>query len=128
MATELMKKEVSFGGGNEAIVIVNRLGDIPGGVSLNTEGYTLPEIKAGQVVYKDADGSFKPLPVSGEAYDEAIATAELNYVGVVVRSVPTSAPSVAVMTIGQVNGKALPYPVTDEIKTALRGKIEFLHV
>lgn len=123
MATaELFKGQKTFGGGNDSIIIARHVADLPGGATLDTTGFTDPTIKAGHVIYKDAEGNYKPVPVTDGAY----TTIDGSYVGVVIRSVPTTMPVVAILTAGQVNAKASPFPVTDEIATALP-RIEFLY-
>ena len=106
----------------DSIVIVKALTDIPGGVILDTSAYEGDVICSGHIIVKDTAGNYKPLGVSGSAY------AELNTdvpVGVLRATIlkNTKAP---VVTSGQINGAASPYPVTKAIATALP-RIEFLY-
>lgn len=107
----------------DSIVIVNALGDVPGGRTLDVSGVAegTTVIAAGHVIVKTADGAYKPLGVTGTAY-AAIASGE-TAVGILKASVLVSDPRAAIMTIGQVNSaaaaKAVGAPYTDAIKTAL---------
>jgi len=107
-----------FDAGIESVVIVSYIEGIPGGRSLNVEGYTPSVIKAGHVVIKEtATGDYKPMPVSGDAY--ATLPGGHTIEGIVVASVTKDLPSVGIMVRGSVNQIASPYPVTSAIKTAL---------
>lgn len=103
--------------GNDAIVIVEYIEGLPGGRSLDTTGFAPAVIKAGHIVIKDGNGNHKPMPVSEAAY--AALPASHSFVGVVVSSVLTAKPMVAVLVRGSVNEVASPYPVTSDMKTAL---------
>lgn len=112
--------------GLDSIVIVNALGHIPGGRALDVSGVAsgTEVLRAGHVIKKAADGTLAPLGVSGGAY-VALSSGE-SYVGVLKASVLVSDPRASVVTIGQVNAAASPYPVTDAIKNGL-ARIEFLN-
>lgn len=104
--------------GKSSIVIIRDLGDLVGGRSLNVEGWAGDVIKAGHVIVKDtATGDYLPLAVSGEAY--AAATSGQEYVGVLKTDVLAKKAFAPIMTIGQVNAAASPYPVTDAIAEGL---------
>nr|WP_129732333.1 hypothetical protein [Parabacteroides goldsteinii] len=104
--------------GNDSIVIVEYLEGVPGGRTLNTEGFTAPVIQAGHIVIVEtATKERKPMPIAGEAY--AALPAGHTFEGVVVASVLTEKPMVGIMVRGSVNEVASPYPVTDAMKTAL---------
>ena len=111
---------------NDTIVITKPVTTIPGGVTLDTTGYTDTVIKAGQIVAKEkATGKYKPLAISDGAYTTPVSETD-ELVGVVVATVPTNRPFVSVMTIGQVNASASPVPVTEEIAKALP-RIDFIY-
>lgn len=118
------KVEIDSLGG---IVIINDLGDLAGGRTLDVSGVApgTTAIKAGHIlVQKTADGSFAPLGVSGEAY---VSLPEgYTYAGVLKADVTVSDPRAAILTIGQVNAAASPYPVTEAIKAGLP-MIQFLY-
>lgn len=110
--------------GNESKVIIRDLADIPGGRALNMEGFDAEVVRAGHIIKRTATGSYAPLGVTAEAYAEVAEGEEL--VGVLKVSVTKERPAAAIMTIGQVNAAASPYPVTEAIKTALP-QIKFLY-
>lgn len=124
MSVEITKKVREYGDGADAIVITQVLADIPGGVSLDVTGYKGDVIRAGHVVVKDAKGVYKPLAVTGDAYG-AVAEGETP-VGLVISSVSGEDARVGVMTMGQVNGKALKPVVPDAVKK-LMPHIQFIY-
>lgn len=101
------KEQVVFG--NDSIVIQKFIAGIKGGRALDVTGYTESVIKAGHVIIASADGVYKPMLVSGEAY--AALPESHTIKGILVSSILTSKPMAAIMTIGQVNSEALPYAV-----------------
>ena len=103
--------------GNDSIVIIKCLEDVPRGRTLDTTGFDPTVIKGGHIVIQDAEGEYKPLPVSGKAY--AALPANHTYFGVVKASVLTAKPMVSIMVRGSANQVAGPYPVTAAIKAAL---------
>lgn len=112
--------------GLDSIVIVNALGHVPGGATLDVSGVAsgTKVIKAGHIIKKTAAGNYAPLGVSSGSY-ASLGSGE-SYAGVLKASVLVSDPRAAIVTIGQVNAAASPYPVTDAIKSGL-GRIEFLY-
>lgn len=123
MATSNLNREAhEIHSGNDSIVIVKALGDIPGGRTLNVEGFDGTVVKAGHVVIAKGN-DYKPMPVNGEAYGDL--PEGYNYVGVVKATITTKDPRSAIVTLGQVNEAASPYPVTSAMKNAL--KIQFLY-
>lgn len=121
--SNLTKEVTQISGGNDEIVIVNAPGDIPGGRTLDVTGFT-GVIKAGHIIIKDSNGVHKPMPVSGSSYGNL--PSNHSYVGVLKATIPVSDPRAAIVTIGQINAAASPYPVTDGIKSGLK-HIEFLY-
>lgn len=107
----------------DSIVIVNALGDVPGGRTLDVSGVAegTTVIAAGHVIIKTADGAYKPLGVKGSAYTEI--GSPNTAVGILKASVLVSDPRAAIMTIGQVNAaaaaKAVGAPYDDAVKKAL---------
>jgi hypothetical protein len=112
-----------FGFGKDPIVIRKELNDIKGGVVLDCTGYSEEFIYAGHPVIRDvATGKIhKPFPVSAGALGTLPDGYE--YCGVVIKSKPTSEPFVSVLTIGEVNEKALKFPLTAAIKTAFKAAV-----
>lgn len=112
-----------YGFGKDPIVIRHELDDLKGGVVLDVTGYTEEFIYAGHPVIRDsATGlTFKPFPVANGALGTLPEGYE--YVGVVIRTKPTAEPFVSVMTAGEVNEKALKFPLTSAIKTAIKAAV-----
>ena len=127
VTANLNREEIKVHLGNDDIVIVKCLADIPGGRTLDVSGLpdTMKVIKAGHIIIKNSE-NFKPLPLNGAgtAYDSL--PANHSYVGVLKASVTKDDPRAAIMTQGQVNAAASPYEVTSTIKNALP-RIEFLY-
>lgn len=119
----MAKENTEFGFGLDPIVIRHELDDLKGGVVLDTTGYTEEFIYAGHPVIRDTETglTFKPFPVA----DGALGTLPegYEYVGVVIRTKPTETPIVSVMTAGEVNEKALKFPLTAAIKTAFKAAV-----
>ncbi len=112
--------------GNDSVVIRQFNGGVTGGRSLDMTGFTEPVVKAGHVVIKvlDEDGvnhTYKPMPVVNGAYDSLPASHE--YAGVVVASKPTTEPMVGIMDDGRVNDEAMPYPLSPEMRSALKSAL-----
>lgn len=127
MATASLNKENNVVlNGKDSIVIVNCLGDIPGGRTLDVSGVAegTKVLNAGHIIIKKASGEYAPLGITTNAYD-SLGDYE-SYVGVLKMSVLVSDPRAAIMTMGQVNAAASPYTVTDTIKSGLP-RIEFLY-
>lgn len=113
----------------DCIVIVNALTDVPGGRTLDVSGLPsdMKVINAGHIIVKTtATGVHKPLAATGTplAYDSKAAGDE--FVGVLKASIPVSDPRAAIVTSGQINAAASPFPVTETIKNGLP-RIEFLY-
>lgn len=114
------KKKVIFG--EDTVVIRHLNSSITGGRTLDVSDFTGDDIKAGHLVIrkKDSDGvyTYSPLGVSDGAYVALPEGAE--YAGVVISSMPKDEPVVGIMDDGRVNDIAMPYPLTDEMRTALK--------
>ena len=109
----------------DCIVIVNALGDIPGGRTLDCTGFT-GVLKAGHVIVKTTStGVYKPLGISGTSYGAKDSGDE--FVGILKASIPVSDPRAAIVTIGQINAAACPFPITDTIAAGLP-RIQFLNL
>lgn len=112
-----------YGFGKDPIVIRKELDDIKGGVVLDTTGYTEEFVYAGHPVIRDAATQkvYKPFPVA----EGALGTLPegYEYCGVVIKTKPTAEPFVSVLTIGEVNEKALKFPLTAAIKSAFKAAV-----
>lgn len=137
--TDLYSSQREIISANDDIVIVKNLGDIPGGRCLDLTNWN-GAVKAGHIIVKnESTGKLYPLGVSEAGAYNALQKETINeetsaktgynesVVGVLVASIDHGDPSAAIMTRGQVNGKAMPYEPTTEIKTALP-LIEFLYL
>lgn len=131
MATsELGLKTYEINDSLDSIVVVNALGDVPGGRTLDVSALPAEQtvVRAGHVIIKTAAGEYKPLGISGGAY-AAIASGE-TAVGILKASVLKTDPRAAIVTIGQINAAAaktaVGAPYTAAIKTALP-RIEFIN-
>lgn len=108
----------AFGFGCDPIVIRHYEYGVQGGKVLNTDGYSEEFIRAGHVVIKNnTTGAYKPMPLNEEKTGYASLPAGHTYVGVVVATIPTAEPFAGILTSGEVNDVASPYPV-DAIKSA----------
>jgi len=109
--------------GNDDVVIRQYIGGIIGGRTLDMTDFEEDVIKAGHVVVRklDDDGTnytYKPMPVADGAYGTLPDGCE--YAGVVVRTKTKDEPFVAIMDDGRVNDIAMPYPLTDDMKSAIK--------
>lgn len=112
------REQVDFG--NDAIVCPLFISGIRGGRSVDINGLTEKYIKAGHVVLFDINKKeYKLMPVTGTAY--GTKPENTKYVGVVYKTVPASDPRVSIMTAGEVNSVAAPYPMTT-IQAAFEGE------
>lgn len=124
---DLNKTSAEVNDGLDSIVIVKDLGDVPGGRTLDVSGVAadVEVIKSGHILIKeDKTKVVKPLGVTGGAY-QSLPSGH-SYLGVLKASVLKKDPRAAILTMGQVNAAASPYPVTAAIKTGLP-RIEFLY-
>ena len=117
-----MNKE-AFGFGNDPIIIRKHVDGKKGGVVLDVTGFTDEYVRCGHVIIKkivDGKDVFMPMPVSEGAY--ASLPQGAVYFGIAEASKATSEAFVPVLTIGEVNDKALPYDITD-IKAAFSAAV-----
>lgn len=107
-----------FDSGKESVIIRKYLNGITGGVVLDMTGFDAPFIKCGHVIIRSTkDGEYKPMPVTSNAYSTLPENHE--YVGICMTTAPKDTPHVGVLTAGEVNVKAVPYPV-EAIKAAFK--------
>ncbi len=130
MATSnLGRKTKEINDSLDGIVIVNALGDLPGGRTLDVSDVPsgTKVIAAGHVIVKTSAGAHKPLGVTNGAY-ASLAEGE-SFVGILKASILVDDPRAAILTIGQVNAgaakNAVGAPYTDAIKSGLP-RIQFL--
>lgn len=117
----LVRENIEISDGLDSIVIVNCLGDIPGGRTLDVSSMpdSMTVLKAGHLIIANATGVMKPMPLNqaGTAYDDLPGSH--SYVGVLKASIAIKDPRAAIMTMGQVNQAACPYSVPAGAKSAL---------
>lgn len=123
----LKREEILVQTAKDSIVVINALTDIPGGRALNVSGLAedVQVIHAGHVIIQnDSSKEVYPLGVSEGAY--VSLPAGHSYLGVLKASVLRQDARAAIVTSGQINAAASPYPVTDSIKSGLP-LIQFLY-
>lgn len=123
----LKRTSIEVNDGLDSIVIVKDLGDIPGGRSLDVSGVAsdVEFVRSGHIlVQNNTTKAVSPLGVSEGAY--ITLPAGHSYLGVLKASVSVKDARAAILTIGQVNAAASPYPVTAAIKAGLPN-IQFLY-
>lgn len=124
---DLKNEGIEITTGNDAIVIIKDLGDIPGGdvIDFSLLPTSAEVAKAGHIlIQNDITKEVAALGVAGEDYT-AIPEG-YSYCGVLKTSITRRNPQGAILTIGQINAAASPYPVTAEIKAALT-LIQFMY-
>lgn len=124
----LDRDEYLLDDGNAGKVIIRDLADIPGGRALDVTNWSADTIKSGHIIkHNTVTDEYAPLGVTGSNNDEyASLEADEEYAGVLKVAVLKSKPAAAIMTMGEVNAAASPYPVTDTIKAGLP-QIKFLY-
>ena len=111
----------SFSFENDPIVIRADFKGIDGGVVLNVDGYDGEHIRAGQLIIREKDKEdpeYKPLGVENGNY-KALPDG-YEYAGVCRETKSVKEPFVGVMTWGEVNDIASPYPITAALKATLK--------
>lgn len=117
--TDLAKAHNAVDFGNDSVVCPLFISGIRGGRSLNVEGVTDSVLKAGHVIV-GKDGDYKPMPVSSGAY--GTLPSGYSYVGVLYKTIPTDLAMASIMTNGEVNSTAAPYPM-DSILEAFKAAV-----
>ena len=108
MLNDLSPKKSAVVFGEDSIVIQKYISGIKGGRTLDVTGFAENVIKAGHVIIVK-EGKYMPLPLSREAY--AALPEGAAYAGVLYRSVLAAKPAASIMTWGEVNEVAVPYPM-----------------
>ena len=128
MATaDLNLTNETFDDGLETILIRRKGGRIIGGRTLNMTGFTADKVVGGHIIIKSTtdDNDYRPMPVSSGAF--GTLTAGFEYAGILVRTVTAKDPRAAIQYDGEINDKAMPYPLTDALKTALKAALPSLY-
>lgn len=111
----------SFSFENDPIVIRADFKGIDGGAVLNVDGYTEEHIRAGQLIIREKDKEdpeYKPLGVENGNYKALPEGYE--YAGICRSTKSVKEPFVGIMTWGEVNDIASPYPITAALKETLK--------
>lgn len=124
MATvDLINSRTTVDYGNDSVVVPKFISGIRGGRSLDVTDVTASVIKAGHVIIKTSAGDYAPMPVTDGAYG-ALPTGA-SYVGVLYKTIPTTNAQASIMTNGEVNSVAAPYPM-DAILDAFKAACPFI--
>ena len=116
---DLTNEEKVIIDGNDSIVIRRCISSIIGGRTLDMSGFPDSFIKAGHpVIYEKATDTYKPFPVSNGSFSTMPSNHE--YKGVVIATKPSKQPFVGIMYAGEVNDEAMPYKLTDAMRTELK--------
>lgn len=115
----IKREEITFG--LDSIVVRKFTDGVLGGVTLDTSGYPLQTVLAGQVVITDGN-TVRPMPVEGDAYGRM--PEGFRYFGVVYRSSRVSM-GVSIMTRGSVNRYRVPYGI-DAIEQEFTGQCPYI--
>lgn len=116
MLNDLTPKKNQIVFGDDSIVILKYISGIKGGRTLDVTGFAGSVVKAGHVIIVK-DGVYAPMPLNGEVYAEL--PEGYAYAGVLYRSIPAAKPAASIMTWGEVNSVAMPYPM-DSILEAFK--------
>ncbi len=128
MATaDLNLTNETFDDGLESILIRRKGGRIIGGRTLNMIGFTEGKVKGGHIIIQSTtdDYDVRPLPVSNGAF--GALPEGFEYAGILVRTVSAKDPRAAIQYDGEINDKAMPYPLTDALKAALKSALPSLY-
>lgn len=127
----LNRDELEINSGLDSVVIVNALGDIPGGRALDVSdvasGTTI--LKAGHVVISatvDGVTTYKPMPLNAGGTAYGTLPSGYAFAGILKTTIPVKDPRAAIVTMGQINAAACPFAFTSAMKTAL-SHIQFLN-
>lgn len=113
--------------GAESKVVIRDLADIPGGRALDVSNWSGDVIKAGHIIkHNTVTDEYAPLGVAGTPLAYASLDTNEEYAGVLKCSVLKDKAFGAILTMGEINAAASPYPVTSTIKSGLP-QIKFLY-
>ena len=111
--------------GNAPKIVITDLAGIPGGRALDVNGWSEDVIRAGHIIKINAAGDYAPLGVSDGAY-VALEEGE-SYAGVLKVAVLKDKAMAAILTMGEINASACPYPISKAIADAMP-QIKFLYM
>lgn len=115
---DLVNAEKIYDSGLDSVIIRRYDAGIVGGRTLDVTGFPDEVIKAGHALIYEADSdTYKPMPVADGKYSEL--PAKHSYCGINVSSISVDKPFAAILTVGEVNDKAVAYEFTEEMKEAI---------
>lgn len=117
--SDLIKKRVTVSTGKDSIIFQECLTDIPGGRTLDVTNWEEDTIEAGHVIIKTSGGEYTPLGLTEGAYGSIPTGAEV--IGLLKTTIEKNDAQAAIVTSGSVNEPALPYELTSNLKTKLKG-------
>lgn len=127
MATAELSREKKITGDNGAIQQILSL--IPGGVTLDFGDFEGDLLQAGHVIYKEGD-KYKPVTITRGKYLYPLPPSRDGSmgecVGVLIRDVSKNDPRASILTAGQVNCGAVPFPIHHQMKRDLP-RVDFLY-
>lgn len=100
----------------DSVAIVRILDAVRGGGALDLTGFTDEVVESGHVIILE-DGDYKPLGVTGAAYDEL--TGDQKYVGVLINTTSSPNTDAGILTQGTVNPEACKYKPTPAVLAGL---------
>lgn len=132
MKLDLSAKKEQIVFGDDSVVIQKYISGIKGGRTLDMTDYPLKVVKAGSVIVTK-DGVYKPMPLmpkmqgdtevkdddGNTVYAYGTLPTGFSYAGVLYRSIMADKPAASIMTNGEVNSEAVPYPM-DTISAAFK--------
>lgn len=108
-------------------VVVQDLGDISGGRTLDVTGFTPDVIYAGHPIIKDdsTPAIYKPLPLNGTNDGYGALPANHTFEGILKASILKAKPAAGILTRGKVNPNAMQFDATS-ILAALKTALKFI--
>lgn len=115
---DITNGEKLYDSGLDSVVIRRYDAGIIGGRTLDVANFPDDVIKAGHaIIHETATDTYKPMPVEAGKY--STLPGGHTYAGILVASILTSKPFAAILTVGEVNEKAVAYEFTTAIKEAI---------
>lgn len=100
----LNTNSVSFADGYDSKVVRENYTAMDGGVTLDTTGFTKPNIRSGHIIIRETgEDVYKPMPLNAGGTAYAALPADHEYFGFAVQSVLTAKPFVGVTYHGKIN-------------------------
>ena len=115
---DIINGEVLYDSGLDPVIIRRYNAGVTGGRTLDCTDFPDKTISAGHaIIYEESTDTYKPMPVADGKYS-ALPGSHI-YAGILVGSIPADKPFAAIMTVGEVNDKAVKYQFTAEMKEAI---------